>query len=139
MTARWARWGGPVVFVVALVWLGGGALHGEHTESKLTAAHFTQAAQRNNAYFSCLSTQAHSLLRARDVVYLSNPTLVTWVTLTKVIGGWANETLHAHQANVGLVLVSESNGPTCEGKALVTARRTRGGKVLFSRGRGGES
>jgi hypothetical protein len=135
---RVGRWGGLAVLVAALVGLGGGALHGEHAETRLTAAHFSRSATQSNAYFACLSTQAHSLLRPHDVVYLSNPTLDSWVTLTKVIGGWASETLHMRQANVGLSLVSETNGPTCGGQALVTVRRTDDGKVVFARGRGGQ-
>jgi len=138
VSARWGRWGGFAVLVVALIGLGGGALHGEHAESQLTAAHFTRSAERSNAYFACLDTQAHSLLHPHDVVYLSDPTLGSWVTLTKVIGGWARETLNVRQSNVGLALVSESNGPTCEGQALVAARRTASGQVLFTRGRGGQ-
>jgi hypothetical protein len=133
------RWAGLAVLVVALVGLGGGALHGEHAESQLTAAHLTRAAERSNAYFACLTTQAHSLLESRDVVYLSDPTLSSWVTLTKVIGGWARETLEVRRSTVGLTLISESNGPTCEGQALVSARRTTAGQVLFTRGRGGQS
>jgi hypothetical protein len=134
MSRRWISLGGLVILVVAVISLGIGAVHGDRVDNDLTAAHFTTSAQRSSDYFACLSTEAHSVIRAHDVVYLSDPSLSSWVTLTKVIGGWAHETLDVHHSTIGLALVHEADGPTCEGQALVSARRTADGKVLFTRG-----
>ncbi len=135
MSTRWSWLGGLVMLLVTVISLGIGAVHGDRVDNNLTAAHFTTSAQRSTDYFACLRTQAHSVIRSHDVVYLSDPSLSSWVTLTKVIGGWAHETLDVHHSTLGLALVHESNGPRCEGQALVAARRAANGKVLFTRGR----
>jgi hypothetical protein len=135
VSRRWSSLGGLVILVVAVISLSIGAVHGERIDNNLTAAHFSTSAQRSTDYFACLTTQARSVIRPQDVVYLPDPSLSSWVTLTKVIGGWAHETLDPHHSTLGLALVHEPSGPTCEGQAVVAARRTADGKVLFSRGR----
>jgi hypothetical protein len=134
MKGRWSSLVGWAILLVAVISLSIGAVHGDRIDDNLTAAHLTTSAERSTDYFACLSTQAHSVIRPHDVVYLSDPSLSSWVTLTKVIGGWAHETLDEHHSTLGLALVRESNGPTCRGQALVAARRTANGKVLFIRG-----
>ncbi|HEY2214376.1 MAG TPA: hypothetical protein VGH31_04910, partial [Acidimicrobiales bacterium] len=96
MSRRWSWLGGLVMLVVAVSSLSIGAVHGDRIDNDLTSAHFTTSAQRTSDYFACLDTQAHSVIRPHDVVYLSDPSLSSWVTLTKVIGGWAHETLDLH-------------------------------------------
>jgi hypothetical protein len=129
---------GAVVGALALVGLASTALGAVGSESHLSTDATVRQAQRSDAYYACLSEQAHSLIGPHDVVYLANPTLEEWVTLTKVMGGWAHLTLHEHQANVGIDLQRvDSTGPgsTCDGSALITLRRSPDGHLSLARGR----
>jgi hypothetical protein len=139
LKARARRIGGLVVLVAAVVGLSGAAWHGEHTEGQLTATHFTRSADRSNAYYGCLSAQVHSLIHSGDVVYLSHPTLTSWVTLTKVIGGWAHETLQQDRSTMAVTLQEANWTGNCDGQVLISVRRDADGKIVMARGRNGTS
>jgi hypothetical protein len=129
---------GAVVGALALVGLASTALGAVGSESHLASDAAVRRAQQSNAYYACLSEQAHSLIGPHDVVYLANPTLEEWVTLTKVMGGWAHLTLRQHKANVGIDLQrvnSTGPGSTCDGNALVTLRRSADGHLSLARAR----
>jgi hypothetical protein len=128
--------GGLAVGLVALVALIASAFHANGVESRLTSAAASSAAARSDRYYACLSAQSHSLLRAGDVVYLAQPTLAEWVTLTKVIGGWAHVTLQRSAATVAVTMEQGSGRGTCQGDVLVTARQVPGGRVEFARAAG---
>jgi hypothetical protein len=133
------RLAGAAVALIALVALGGGALHANADQTKLTSAREVAAAARADTYYACLTTQAHSLIGTHDVVYLHDPSLDQWVVLTKVIGGWATETLHLDRATVALSLqhIGGHDGTgsgTCQGDVLVAVRRGPGGRVELERG-----
>jgi hypothetical protein len=124
-----------VVGALALAGLAATALHAARTETALPTAALVRSAGQSDAYFDCLDRQAHSLVTSKDVVYLPNPGLENWVTLTKVIGGWVRLTLRPHASTVALALSHGSGSGTCAGDFLVTIRQLPGGHDLISRGR----
>jgi hypothetical protein len=128
------RLGGAAVALVALVALGAGALHGGHVEAGLTTHRDVTQAQRADAYYDCLTAEAHSLIHAGDVVFLPHPTLGEWATVTKVIGGWAAVTLHLKAANEGLAIDHAPGPGTCQGDVIVTVTRLPDGHLVIGRG-----
>ncbi|HEX3794854.1 MAG TPA: hypothetical protein VHV57_10180 [Acidimicrobiales bacterium] len=124
-----------VVGLLAIVGIALTAVHAARSESHLATPALVHSATQSDAYFECLSTQAHSLVSAHDIVYLPKPTLANWVTLTKVIGGWVRLTLRPASSTVALALLHSTRGATCQGDYLVTIRRQSGGRALISRGR----
>lgn len=131
------RLGGLAVGLLALGALGSTAFHATTTQTQLTSAHNVAAAQRSDAYYACLDTQAHMLIRPHDVVYLADPNLSRWVTFTKVVGGWADLTLHRDRASVAIGLEHIRGGGTCDGDVLVSLRVRPDGRVVMGRGRQG--
>jgi len=129
-----AGFGGGLLGVFALLTLGSTALHATTTQRQDVTHRAEAAATRQNEYFSCLEAQAHSLVGQRDVVYLAEANLGRWVTITKVVGGWANVTLHRSRATVALEVVHRSGGNTCAGDVLISIRHTSDGGVLMRRG-----
>jgi hypothetical protein len=126
--------GGLAVALVALLALGITALGADHAAARLTSSGAAASARRSDQYYSCLEAQAHSLIGPHDVVYLPEPTLSQWVTVTSVIGGWADVTLHLHAANTALELQRSSQGGTCDGQVLVAVHQLAHGRVLITRG-----
>ena len=126
--------GAAAVVLLALVALAATALGANHSESTLTSARNATAADRNNAYYACLSAQAHSLIGPKDVVYMPRPTLGQWATVIKVIGGWAHETLDLHAANVALSLQRSTESHGCNGDVMVVIIRLPDGHLIIKRG-----
>ena len=120
--------------LIALLALGGTAVHANQSETRLTSTKNSVLAERSNAYFTCLQTQARSLIGVHDVVDLADPTLSEWVTVTKVLGGWANLTLRRDTATVSVLVQPSSSPGTCNGDVLVTIRRGPDGHVVMARG-----
>jgi hypothetical protein len=123
-----------VVGLIALLALGAGVLHADQGETRLTSAHAIVQAERSNAYYACLNAQAHSLVGPHDVVYLDRPTLSEWVTLTKVLGGWATESLRLDRSTVAVALLHSPGPGSCEGDAVFTIRHRAGGRTVIARG-----
>jgi len=123
------------VGAVAVIALLTTAAHAVATGGSLDSAHAVASARQSDGYYACLTAQAHSLLRPGDVAYMGDhPTLNQWVTITKVIGGWARVTLDRDRSTVAIGLGRFPSRHTCAGYALVTARRARDGRVVLSRG-----
>jgi len=124
----------------AAIALGGGAallstgLHADASENAATSSRHVEEAEYNNAYYACLSQQAHSLIGPRSVVFLPHPSLDEWAIVIKVIGGWAHVTLDSHRATLALVLGHWSGRGTCDGDVLV-AVVDHDGHTVFERGR----
>jgi hypothetical protein len=133
---RYARAGiaGVIVGLFALGALVSTAVHATRSEAQLVSQVAIREADQSNAYYSCLEAEAHSLVQPDDVVYLADPNLARWVTVTKAVGGWADLTLHRSQATVALLLQHPSHGPTCAGNVLVSIR-IRHGHVVMARAR----
>jgi hypothetical protein len=124
-----------VVGLLALGGIGVTAVHAARSETSLATPALVRSAAQSDDYFDCLRTQAHSLVTSHDVVYLPNPSLENWVTLTKVIGGWVRLTLRPDSSTVAMVLSHGTGGDTCQGDYLVTIRHLPGGRDRISRGR----
>ncbi len=131
---RRTRCGGAAILIVALIALGLGTWHAARAESRLSSSKYKASALHSDAYFECLSAQAHSLIGPHNVVYLPDPTLNEWVTLTKVIGGWAHESLNLHASNLALTLQRSGQSGTCDGQVLVTITRNAAGRLIMTRG-----
>jgi hypothetical protein len=129
---RHARAGlaGVLVGLCALAGLASTAVHATQSEAQLVSHTDIRQADESNAYYSCLEAEAHSLVRPDDVVYLAEPDLARWVTVTKAVGGWADLTLHRSQATVALLLEHTSKGPTCAGDVLLSIRHPHGRVVM---------
>jgi hypothetical protein len=121
---------GVVVGLCALLALGSTAIHATRSETRLVTSTDIRQADASNTYYSCLEAEAHSLVRPHDVVFLADPDLARWVTVTKAVGGWADLTLHRGQATVALLLEHTSHGPTCSGDVLVSIRNPHGHVVM---------
>jgi hypothetical protein len=126
--------GGVAVALVALLALAITAVHAAHAVTRLTSAPQSDAARASNAYFACLEVQAHSLIVPGDVVYLLRPTLAQWVTMTKVIGGWADVTLDLGAANTAARLEHVRAPGTCDGTDIQIIRKFGNGRVLIEQG-----
>jgi hypothetical protein len=121
---RWrAGLGGLAIGLLSLGALGSTAVHAISTEGRLVSATAVREANESNAYFACLTGEAHSLFHSGDVVFLGEPNLDRWVTVEKVVGGWAHLTLHQSQATVAVLLLHASRGPSCEGDVFLSIRR----------------
>lgn len=128
--------GGLVVGVLALLALGTTAVHADQGVTQLASVRNATLARESNAYYSCLGAEAHSLFSSHDVVYQAEPTLGSWTTVTKVIGGWAHLTLQRDKATAA-VLLQHSSAPvagSCDGDFLVSIRLGPGGRVVIVRG-----
>jgi hypothetical protein len=131
---------GIAVGLIALGALASTAVHATRAATQLDSPSHLRSAQRSNAFYNCLTAQAHSLLKPDDVVYLGDPDLDRWTTVTKAIGGFADPTLHLKDATVALVLSHTStrpggiHGPSCDGDIFFSIRHQPGGKVLMQRG-----
>jgi hypothetical protein len=126
--------GGAAILVVALIALGLGTWHAARAESALSSPKHEASALHSDAYYDCLSAQAHALIPVHDVVYLPDPTLTEWVTLVKVIGGWAHESLKLRASNMAVTLQGSSQSGSCDGQTLVTITRNAAGHLIMARG-----
>ena len=118
--------GGLLIGGLALGALVSTAAHASSTANRLDSSSALRQAEASNAYYACLTAEAHSLVRPHDVVFLGEANLPRWVTITKTMGGWAHLTLHRSNATVALLLgpVSPGHGPGCAGQGLTSIRAT---------------
>ncbi len=128
-----AGMGGLAIALLSLGALSSTAVHAVQSQARLVSTTSTQAANVSNAYYGCLTGEAHSLVGAHDVAFLGEPNLNRWVTVEKVMGGWAHLTLHQSMATVALLLDHTSRGPSCEGDVFLSIRRLAHHKVRMVR------
>ncbi len=114
------------------------AFHATTTTSHLESTLQTREADYSNQYFDCLTAQGHRLLRANDTVFVGQANLASWVTITKVVGGFARLTEFRKQATVALLLRvapahQRHQQPTCDGQYLLSIRVNGAGRVVMAR------
>jgi hypothetical protein len=126
---------GILVGLVALAALGIGAVTASRSETSQLSARATRDATISNQSYSCLTAEAHALVRPSDVVFLGETNLYRWVMVIKSMGGWADFTTHQSRATVAVLLEHVAHGPSCGGNTLLAIRREPGGKVLMTRAR----
>jgi hypothetical protein len=126
---------GLVVGLLALGALGTAAVSATRSETPLASAHAIREADHSNAYYACLTAQAHALVRPDDVVFLGEANLDRWVTVIKAMGGWAHMAMRQSAASVAILLEHPAHGPSCAGETLVSIRRETHGGVRFRSGR----
>jgi hypothetical protein len=130
-----AGFGGGLVGLLAVIALFSTAVHATTTANQQLTHQAVVSAQRSDDYYSCLEAQSHSVVGPHDVVFVSDASLSNWVTINKVVGGWAHTTLSRDKATVALDLEHIGGRGTCEGDALVSIRVAHDGRVVMRRGR----
>jgi hypothetical protein len=121
-----------VVAGAALAGLVAGAVHGVRSTTALASSAQVASATEDDAYYACLTTQAHHLVRPGQVVDIDRDDLTSWATLGKVVAPWAVVTTDAHRAVAVLSLRTATGGASCLG--VVVVARYADGQVRTGRG-----
>ena len=121
-----------VLTVVATVGLVVGAVHGLRTARALGSTTQVAQAREDDAYYACLTTQAHHLVRPGQLVVIDRADPGSWATLGKVVAPWTVVTTDPHRAVAVLSLRSEPGSGSCLGFAVVA--RYADGQVRTGRG-----
>ena len=96
---------------VALVALGGQAVRGARTVDVQLAPHAVHDAAVDDAFYACIDTQAHSLVRPGQTVTLGGTNLADVVTMIKGFGSWVTVADPASDADVTLTLHDGTGRP----------------------------
>ena len=109
-----------LVVAVALVALVGQAVRGNRTVDTQLSARTVHDAALDDAFYACLDTQAHSLVRPGQSVTLGVDNLADVVTMIKGFGSWVTVADPASRADVVLTHHDGTAGPgTCMGTTVV--------------------
>lgn len=128
-----------VVAAVALVGLVGQAARGNRTVDAQLAARPMHNAAVDDAFYACLDTQAHSLVRPGQTVALGGTNLADTVTMIKGFGAWVTVADPASRADVVLTLQDGPGAPgTCLGTRVVATSRSADGQVSQRLGTGAQ-
>jgi len=129
---RWAgRLAGTAVAVAAATGLLVGTVHSIRATAEQAGTHQVTLAQLGDAYYACLATQAHSLVRPGQVVVVSDADPGNWATLAKAVAPWAVLTRDPGSAVAVLSLAPDHGPGACLG-SVVTARYRDGAVVQGS-------
>jgi hypothetical protein len=127
------------VAAVALVALAGQAVRGNRTVDAQLATGPVHNATVDDAFYACIDTQAHSLVRSGQTVALGGTNLADAVTMIKGFGSWVTVAEPASRADVVLTL---HNGPgvpgTCLGTRVVGTYRSADGHTTQRLGTGAQ-
>jgi hypothetical protein len=124
---------------VALVALGGQAVRGARTVDVQLAPRTVHDAAVDDAFYACIDTQAHSLVRAGQTVTLGGTDLADVVTMIKGFGSWVTVADPASTADVTLTLHDGTAGPgTCLGTTVVATTRGPDGRTVVRVGTGAQ-
>ena len=128
-----------LVVGVAAVALVGQAVRGNRTVDVQLGARTIHDAALDDAFYACLDTQAHSLVRPGQLVTLGDDNLADVVTMIKAFGSWVTVADPASRAEVVLTLHDGNAGPgTCLGTTVVGTFRGPGGRDTTRVGTGAE-
>ncbi len=128
-----------LLVVVALVALAGQAVRGNRVVDVQLDPHTVHDAAVDDAFYACLDTQAHSLVRPGQTVTLSTDNLADVVTMIKGFGSWVTVADPASEADVVLTLHDGSAGPgTCLGTTVVATYRGPDGRTTVRVGTGAQ-
>jgi len=126
-----------LVAAVALVALAGQAVRGNRTVDAQLSARAVHDASVDDAFYACLDTQAHSLVRPGQSVALGGDNLADVVTMIKGFGSWITVADPASGADVVLTLHDGAAAPgTCLGTRVVGTSRGPGGRTTVRLGTG---
>ena len=130
---------GALVVAVALVTLAGQATRGTRVVDAQLATGAVRAAAVDDAFYACIDTQAHSVVRPGQTVTLSSGNLADVITMIKGFGSWVTVADPASRADVVLSL---HNGPaavgTCLGTTVVATSRGPDGHTTVRVGTGAQ-
>ena len=128
-----------LVAVVGLVALGGQAVRGTRTVDGQLAHRTVHDASGDDAFYACIDTQAHSLVRPGQTVTLGGTNLADVVTMIKGFGSWVTVADPASSADVVLTLHDGSAGPgTCLGTTVVATTHGPDGRTVVRVGTGAQ-
>lgn len=115
---------GLAMMVVLLVALTGQAVRGNAVVNVQRSPVTIRNAELDDAYYRCLSVQAHSLVSPGEPVYLIAG-FGNWVTLVKATGGWMTIAPSLSEARL-IVSVREdvTTRPACLGTVVVASPAT---------------
>jgi hypothetical protein len=107
----------------SLAGLGVGAVHALRGTVALSASHQVALWTLDDKYWSCLETQAHSLVKPGERVWMDTTSLTTLLTLERIFGTSVTFVDTAEQAEA-LVNVRASDGSgACLGSVVVASSR----------------
>jgi hypothetical protein len=109
---------GAVVAVVGLAALAVGTVHSARATDAQASAPVVAAWRLDLAYYDCLATQAHSLVRPGQTVVVSRADPGAWATLAKVVGPFAVLT-DRRPGHVVLTLATSPGPGSCLGSVVL--------------------
>ena len=128
-----------VVVAVALVALAGQAARGNRVVDTQLAAGAVRNAAVDDAFYACIDTQAHSVVRPGQTVTLSSGNLADVITMIKGFGSWVTVADPASRADVVLSLRDGPAAPgTCLGTIVVATSRGPDGRTTVRVGTGAQ-
>ena len=126
-----------LVTAVACVALIGQAVRGNRVVDAQLAAHAVHDASVDDAFYSCIDIQAHSLVRPGQTVALGGDNLADVVTMIKGFGAWITVADPTSRADVVLTLHDGTAASgTCLGTRVVGTYRRPGGRTTIRFGTG---
>ena len=128
-----------VLLVVALVALGAQAVRADRTVDVQLAQRTLHDSTVDDAFYACIDTQAHSLVRPGQTVTLGGTNLADVVTMIKGFGSWVTVADPASTAAITLTLHDGPAGPgTCLGTTVVGTSTGPGGHTVVRVGTGAQ-
>jgi hypothetical protein len=106
------------VMVASVIGLTVGAVHGLRSTAALSTDRQAASWELDDKYWDCLTTQAHSLVRPGQPVWMDTTNLTVDVTLVRVFGSWADVVDSARQAQV-YVTVGSDGTSGCLGTVIL--------------------
>ncbi len=130
---------GVVVIVVVAAALGVQAARSNAIVSAQSSPRIEHQARVDDAFYSCLTVQARSIVRPGQTVALRPRNIVDLVTLIKAVGSWARVADPPATAAVSLSLSTGPGGPgTCLGTRVIGRFSGPGGTVITKVGTGAQ-
>ena len=115
---------------------------GVRSIGSLSSRSAVQLARTDDAFYACLSAQAHKLAPAGTTVEIPADPPGDWITLAKAVAQWAPLVASASRANVVLKLEGSDKKGSCLGDVVraspggmaAVPQHSRGGSTGSSRG-----
>jgi hypothetical protein len=110
---------GLALVAAGFVPLGFEAVHGERATAEISTDKQVAAWEIDARYWNCLETQARSLVRPGERVWLDTFDFVSQVTLIRIMGGWVDFTASAKPAQVYVTIRPATGKDGCLGSVVV--------------------
>jgi len=109
---------GLAIATCSFVALTSEALNGVRSTTNLSTQKQVNAWELDSRYWDCLETQAHSLVRPGERIWMDTTNLVYQVTLERIMANWTEFTSSARSAQAFVTIRPDKKQGSCLGSVV---------------------